>query len=217
MRFPNAQKGVSRIYTAEILMLITSVLAIVAGIIMIGAASVQGADADSGVMAIAGGSLVVVLISGIVMIVAFILNLMGITSAMKDEPSFRMAMIFTLVGIGASVLSSALTSQQTVSNIFSWVSNLAKIIVTLTIIQGICNLAVRFRDSDMIDRGKRLMYILLSVQVLAFIASVIADIFQTSGGLATAGVIAIISAVIDIVAYFMYLGYLSRAKKMLNQ
>ena len=217
MRFPNAYKGVGRIYKAEILMLITSVLLIIAGIIMIAALPQIEADND-GALAVAGGALIVMLVSSIVATVAFILNLMGISSAMKDEPSFKMAMICTCVAIGASVLSSILSSSETVSDIFNTVYNIAKIIVTLMIIQGICNLSVRMKNQDMLDRGKRLMYLLLIVQCLALVASIISAVFQRSNsGLATAGVLLIISAIIDIVESFMYLGYISKAKKMLEK
>ena len=216
MRFPNAYKGVGRIYKAQILMLITAILMIVSGIILIAAA--QNSTTEDGALAAVGGSAVIMIITSILMIVAFILNLMGISSAMKDEPSFKTAMICVGIGIGASVLSSVLSSNGTISDVFSWISSAANICVTLLIIQGICVLADKLGDPEMVDKGKRLAYMLLAVQVLALIASIISAIFQKStSGLVTAGAIVIISAIIDIVAYFMYLGYLSKAKKMLEQ
>ena len=214
MRFPNAYKGVGQIYKAQILMLITSILMIVSGIILIAAAQNSG----DGALAAAGGSIAIVLISSILMIVAFILSLLGISSAMKDEPSFRTAMICTGIGIAASVLSSIFSSNGTVSDIFNWISNVASICVTLLIIQGICVLANKLRKPEMVDKGRRLAYMLLAVRVLALVASIVSAIFEkSSGGLIAAGVILIISAIIDIVSYFMYLSYLSQAKKMLEK
>ena len=214
MRFPNAQKGVSRIYRAEIIALIASVLMVVSGVILIVEATL---DADSDAAGAVGTiSLVVLIMSLIAMIVAFFIELAGIISAKKDEGSFNIALICVMIGIVASVVSTIFADNDVVQDVTEIFSRVANIGVTVFIIQGICNLSVRLKDQAMLEKGNKVMYAIVIVQVLSLIAIIIGTIFHSKGGLMTTGIIAIIAGIIDIVAYFMYLSYLSKARRMLE-
>ncbi|MBQ6551102.1 MAG: hypothetical protein IJL78_06825 [Lachnospiraceae bacterium] len=213
MRFPNAQKGVSRIYKAEIIMLISSILTFVSGIIMIASASI--AEENETAAVIATITMIITLIAMIVMLVAFILNLTGVISAKKDEGSFRAALYCILAGLVFSALASIFSTKD-ISDVFSIISRAASICVTLFIIQGISNLAARLKDSVMVEKGNKIMYIIVAVQVLSLITTIVSTIFQSKGGMIAGGVIIIIASVLDIVAYFMYLTYLAKARRMLE-
>lgn len=208
MTFPNAYDGVKKIYLAEILTLIAEVLLLISTVGILAAA--QTDEATVGMVSLIFGT-----ISIVALFVAFILNLMGITRAMKDEPSFKLALIFTIVSIVTSGVSAVLAEGSLVSDILEIVSNASSIIITLLIIQGIANLALKLRDLNMAEQGKKLMLMILTVQVLSVAAKMIAAIFESKGGLMTSGIIALVASVIAIVGYVIYLIYLSRAKKML--
>ena len=208
MTFPNAFSGVRKIFLAELLMIAAEVFTIISAILMI----IGSRNAS-----VLGGA---VIVFGVVFLVAaicsFILNLIGISAAMRDEPSFKSALIFTLVGLGASFVSGFFAQGSFGKSFFELVQSIANIIVTLMIIQGIMNLADRLGNAGMAERGKRIMMLILAVQVGAMVARLVSEIFRSNGGLIVAGAILIIAGIAAIVGYFLYLGYLKRAKEMLE-
>ena len=218
MRYPNAFAGVKKIFTAEILSIISAVAVLVAalfGFTSVGAA-VDGSA--TGAFASLGGAAIFTLGAGIVAIIAFILNIVGINSAAKDEPTFKKALIAVLVGIIASVLSSVLSSQKTISSILSRASGCASVIVTIFVIMGIQALAKNLGNEEMIKKGNTTIKLVLCSYLISTVLGLIADIAQGPAGLTvTLVILAIVSAVFSIIEYVFYLRYLSAAKMMLMQ
>lgn len=217
MRFPNAFAGVKKIFTAEILALIARICVLIASVgalATLGAAAAT-ANTDSSAAAavgLAGAGIAGIfgVASGILAIIAFILQILGINKAKADEPAFKTALIFILVGIAASVISSLFSSNETVSSIFSIVGDIANLCVTLYIIQGIKNLADQLNDGAMSAKGNKIFMLITVMYGIVLLANII-GLFAP----AIASILAIVAAVIGIVQYFIFLSYLSQAKKML--
>ena len=216
--FPNAYKGVKKLYSAEILSLIVIIMSIISAVLLIVSAALLQAQPE---VELAGGllgvlGLVVVIASGVLALIAFIFNLIGLIQAKKDEYSFRVALYFTVLGIILSVFISAFSSKEFLYSIFSTGANLANLLTTIFIVMGIMALAAKLENDAMIQKGGFILKVIVCVEVLALIASIISTIFRFNAGQILAGVLLLVSGVLNIVAYFIYLGYLSKAKKMLK-
>jgi hypothetical protein len=217
MRFPNAYEGVKKIFTAEILALIARVCVLVAaigGLAAVGAVAVaDSVDGDSVIavgLAGAGLSGIFGVAAGVIAIIAFILQIVGINKAKADEPAFKTAMIFILVAIAASGVGSIFSSSETLQSIAQIVTDVAGLCVTLYIIQGIKSLADRLNNGAVSAKGNQIFLLIAVMYGVVLLANLIGLFAPT-----IAGVLAIVAAVVGIVQYFFFLSYLSQAKKML--
>lgn len=241
MKFPNAYSGVKKIFTGEILsiigialLIITAVLALVAAAAGI-ATETADAQTASALSAVAGGFLIGTVVFGagcaVLMIISFILQIVGVSKASKDEPRFKTAFFLIMVGI-ISTSVSILT--ETASSFFPslfggnvlamlevFFSNLARIVtilVTYYIIEGITSLADRIGNEKISKQGKTILNLILLFLVLSLIAAITSDVFHHNGTNAIiASVLSLAAAIIEFVAYIIYLVFLGKAKKMLKE
>ena len=217
MRFPNAFEGVKKIFTAEILSLIARVCVLVAaigGLAAVGAVAVaDSVDGDSVItVGLAGAGLAGIfgVAAGVIAIIAFILQIVGINKAKADEPAFKTAMIFILVAIAASGVGSIFSGNETLQSIAQIVTDVAGLCVTLYIIQGIKRLADRLNNGAVSAKGNQIFLLIAVMYGVVLLANLI-GLFAPM----ISGVLAIVAAVVGIVQYFFFLSYLSQAKKML--
>ena len=212
--FPNAYEGVKKIYKAEIIALIASVLLLIGSII--GATGIQaGENTASGEGLLVWGGLLVIA-AAVLMIIAAIMNIIGVNRASKDESAFKNALIALLFGIAANILVSAFSNNPTISSIGKTLVNVTEILASYYICTGVINLADRLSDSDVSARGKKVRSILMGIWVASAVLNVLTTLFGTNETMQTViGIIAIVGSIISIVAYFLYIGLLGRAKNML--
>ena len=215
MRFPNAAAGVKKIFTSEILSLISGLLSVIAaigGVVL--AAAATSADNSSDAAAAAGlAGLGIFAVFGIgaaiLLVIAFILKLVGINKAKVDEPAFKTAMIFVLVGIVATLIGGFINND-TVKSIFDIISSVASLCVTLYIIQGIKNLADQLNDGAVSAKGSKIFMLIACIYCIRILASIISLFAPT-----VAGILELVGAIVSLVQYIIFLTYLSQAKKML--
>ena len=215
MRFPNAYKGVSRIYLAEILSLVAAIFGIVSAIVVLsgaGVAAVGNRGVGAG-LAIGGGFFLVV--TAILMLASFIINIIGVGNASKDDPAFRTAMIFIVVGLLCSIIGSFFAGNPVIYSITTIVSRISEILVFWFCINGISNLAAALGNNTVYEKADSLAKLILGVYVVVIILTIITSFVALPALLV--GIITIITSVCMIVAYFMYLSLLSRAKRMLSK
>ena len=221
MKYPNAAKGVKRIFTAEILGLISTILLIIGFVLLIPAlVAKNGAEGMEGAAIGATVAMgVFVLIAGVLSIIAFIMNIIGISNASKDEENFKSALLFLILGLVAKAASITIgrfvNDAAVATGMLDSASSLLNIFVTIFVISGIVKLADRLNRGDISAKGTNVLKILIAVNVLSLIASFVASVM---GGPVASGVslvLAIVSAVLSLVQYIMYLSLLGKAKKML--
>ena len=212
--FTNAYEGVKKIRKAEILALIATILLLIGSIIS--AFGLQaGENTSSGEGLLVGGGLLVI-IAAVLMIIAEIMNIIGVSRALKDESAFKSALIALLCGIAANIVMSAFSNNATVSSIGKTLVNVTEILASYYICTGIVNLADRLRNSEVSARGKKVRSILMGIWVASAVLNALTTLFGTNETMQTViGVIAIVCGIISIVAYFLYIGLLGRAKDML--
>ena len=215
MRFPNAKKGVSKIYISTLLLLIFDVLATastIVGIVFLGLKN-DNALAVTSIFTIVFG-----LGDAIVMLIGFILTQVGLFQSRKDEKSFLIALIAAAVGVVASVLSLAFSQNKLAEQLIDCAAEIAWTTVTLFVILGIMQLARALDREDMVKKGVIAFKVYLTVQLLyilgIFVGAVFADNFLLQ---ITSFLLRLGSLLASVAACIVYLVFLSQSKKMLAE
>ena len=175
-RFINARRGIKTLYQAQALMFISAGITLVLGLLSVGAGYAGANDLATGMLGATGiASIALVVIS----VIAFIMRLVGLFRASKDEKSFLGAFIVTLVGLGCSIMTVVLAY-----------------------------MAVRNYDSSMIGTINTIStvstYITLAIYVLIFFAvMMLAKKMGRSNVATTALVMLFIAAIAYLVATFL--------------
>ncbi len=219
MRFPNAASGVKKIFTAEILALISEILLLFAGVLVVIA---LGASQNNANESLALGTLAGFAIFGfgatVIAVIAFILKIVGISQASKDENSFKTAIICLIIGIvGSLVYSIFQTSSPTVASIGNLIYQLMNLFVTIFVISGIIKLADQLNDGVVSAKGSTLLKLITVIYALTIIANIIVLILGGYAVSIVAAIIYLIALILTVVQYIMYLVYLANAKKMLAE
>jgi len=211
MRFPNAYKGVSKLFLAEILMLIGSIVGIIAAVLLLAAYSADPNGLVEGALATMGVSSIVMVASTVLAIIGFILNIVGLVQAKKDDGGFKLALIFALICIALSIVSSILANVN--PNVAGWmefVVTIFELCVFEYVVVGIMSLANQLGDQGMVSFGAKIRMLISILYIVLLIIRLFGNINVTF-----AGVVGIVGAILELVVYIGYLIYLAKAKKML--
>lgn len=218
MRYPNAAKGIKKIWIAEILGILATVLAVVL-VIMVSAShidtSMSGEEAAQALETakIAGPVVAFGVVMMLVMLVSYILNLIGILNASKDDVGFKNALWVLLAsiafGIGAGILQN---SNPRVAHWLQVPSTLFELVVTIYVLDGIANLARNLGKNDIVDLSKQCRTWLMCALVLSAAAETFVAIGTQGSVLNTASGVA--AGLLQIVGYVIYLRVLYKARQM---
>ncbi len=213
MKFPNAYSGVKKLYTAEILALIGVVallIAAFAALVMVGAAEAEEAGIGAASL---GAAAVFGLIGGVLAIIAFILQIIGLNAGGKDEPLFKTALSFAVAGIVVQALASFVPSEivQDIANTFV---PLAQVMLIYYVISAIRSLAEKLGNSELVEKAKGVVTVVFVTFAVQILAKVLGQFVLTG---TIGGIVEIVGYVLEIVQFIVYLSYLSKANKMLAQ
>lgn len=218
MRYPNAAKGIKKIYLAEILGILALVLAIVMAIMVAGShvdTSISGEEAAQALQAANLGTPFVILgvAMMLLMLVSYFMNLIGVINASKDDEVFKMALWALLASIAFGVVAAILENSN--AKVASWLkvpSTLFELVVTIYVLDGIGNLARNLGKNDIADLSKQCRTWMMCALVLSAAAEVLVAVqaaestFKTTSGIA--------ASLLGIVAYVVYLRVLNKARLM---
>ncbi|MBQ9179910.1 MAG: hypothetical protein IJ132_03825 [Firmicutes bacterium] len=220
MRYPDAFIGVKRIYTAQILMIIGSIALVIGAIIAIAGTGVNstGTLAGGGILALA---------AIIAVLVGFIMEIIGINTARRDEEAFKNALIWVVVGIVLSVLSGSLQNNNSnLSNLFEAAGTATQLLTTYYIIMGVRNLAVKMDNMEVVAKSDTTMKVVLAVYIVQIILGIVGIVIgiaapEKDGALMAAagsiGILGAITGILGIIAFILLLSLLSKAKDMLME
>ena len=218
MKYPNAAKGIRKIYIAEILSILAAVLAIVL-VVMAAANHIDvNASGEEATQALQSSNLSTpFVIWGIVMmlfiLVAYFLNLIGIANASKDESAFKSALWVFLASIAFGVVAGILESSNArVANWLKIPSTLLELAVTIFVLKGIGNLAVNLGKKEIADMSAKCRTWLISALILSAAAEVFVALGSTGSTLNTVSGVA--AGLLQIFAYVVYLQVLNKARLM---
>lgn len=224
MTFPNACTGVKKIFTAQILKILSTVFLIVGAVSTLLTAavfSVEAAESGGPGVGLAVVSIIFLAIGGVLAIISFLMNIIGLRQAGTDEESLHMAFIvsiFALVIRFVSTLFDLLNVGSGIAdNIAEAVGYVCEIFVIISVIRGITNLADRLHNEKVGSLGDKLSNVILVILVLALIANTIPIFLGTDVNVLTsATILEVASLVLTAVGYIIYLVFLGKASNMLR-
>ena len=218
MKFPNAASGVKKIYIAQILALFATLCTGAA--LVYASIKGKGETVEQAVDDLSGSGLAIVataaLIGAILLLVAWIVQLVGVIQASRDEDAFKAVLYLIIFAIIVSIVSAVFSNNETVSNIANIASDVLNLITTLMIIAGIVDMAAQLGNTDVPNKGKAIVRIICATLALTIIIKIVMSIFKNDVGTIVAGVLAVIALVLEVVQFIVYLVFLSRASKILN-
>ena len=212
--FVNARAGVKKIFSASILEIIAVVCSFL-GTLFLTLALID----ENGILSLV--SVLLIAASFVLLLIAFIFNLIGLKKAGKDESNIEGAFWLAIAGIVVSVLGAILpvviSSQSTrISNIASVLSGLFEILIVIFVCTGVSNLAAQIGQEALAAKGKRTALTYAIVYALGKSASIIVSWFTESGAqLVVSIIILVVSIVLEILAYIWYITFLGKARKVL--
>lgn len=218
MKYPHAAKGINKIYIAEILSIIGAVLAVVLAVLIAVNHIDTSAGGDEAARALESANIgVPFVVYGIIMLLlmlaAYILHLVGVGTAMRDEENFRRAFWVLLASTAFGLLAAILgSSNPQVSNWLKVPSTLFELVATIFVLEGISNLAEDLGKKQIADLCTRCRSWFIGALVLSAAAQVLVSLGGSGSVLNTSSGIA--SGLLQLIAYVVYLRVLYKARTM---
>lgn len=217
MRFPNAARGIPKIFTAEILQLISLITGVVSLVLsVVFAGSVQN-DSAVAVGASGIGVLVFMAATAVLSIIYLIFMIIGTVQCAKDEPSFKMIIYLIIANIVISVIAAIFSNNIFLASLATTFSDVVSFICSLLIILGVGSMAAQLGNEAVMDKCGRIFKLILGIGILSLLARFFMLFWGSIFAQALVFSFAVVSAVLGIVQYVLYLSMLSQAKKMLNE
>lgn len=216
MKFPNAAKGISKIFTSEILALIAAIATGVASILAAVMYASAKTNSTAGAAASGIGMLVLGLGASVLLVIALILKIVGVVQTSKDEDSFKMIIYLTIFTLIVAVVAAIFSRVTFLNNIANAVSAIGSFVTTLLIILGIGNLGVQVGNDEVIDKCSSQFKLILGIGIVALLARFFCIFLPTVPAQGIVIALAVVALVLNVIQYILYLSLLSKAKKMLN-
>ena len=214
MRFPNAFRGVKKIWLAELLMLLAAVVGIIMVIVMATNGTMVGEDiiineSVKTPIAILG------IVTAVIALVAFILNLVGLINANNDDPAFRIALLVTILGIVASAISAIWSNNETLNKWMDTALTICSLFASYFVLTGIANLAEKMSDAATKALALKSRTLVEGSFCATALFKLIISIFKIQEGSTISTILAVIALLLELVSYILYLRALNKGKQML--
>ncbi|MBQ3952652.1 MAG: hypothetical protein II679_00170 [Ruminococcus sp.] len=220
MRFPNACKGLKKIFFAELISLIALVPYAVS-LVLIQFLPEEINKNNAEMLPAEVVVTILSILSLVMMTVAYVLNVIGYVTASKDNESFKKAMLLTIAGMVLTVVSGIMENANgnpILTNTFDSMENILDLLITLMTISGIVTLSVTYGDLRMVESGKALFKFLFAIYLPTLIAYVFVYLLRNTRSAAILAVtVTFISFALNTVYSLLYLRYLYRAVNMLEE
>ena len=214
MRFPNAYRGVKKIWLAEMLMLLAAIVGIIMVIVMAANGTMVGEDIviNEGVktpIAVLG------IVTAVILLIGFILNLVGLINANNDDSAFRIALLVTILGIVASAISAIWSNNETLNKWMDTALIICSMFASYYVLTGIANLAEKMSDAATKAVALKSRTLVEGSFCATALFKLIISIFKIQNGSTISTILAVIALLLELVSYILYLRALSKGKKML--
>lgn len=222
MTFPNALKGVRNMHRAAVLTIVSSVLlAASAAAVALFLAFKQDVDTNVGGGVLAIVAMLAGLGSIVVLVVATIIEIVGYEQAGKDERLFKLAVFCSIVGFILSVSSTLLLNETGPRGWLSTGLAMGKDVMTLLefwfTITALMRLAEKYGREDMLARGRTILKVLLSINILSLFILLANEFFMSNlFNSYFALVCTVATLALTVVEFVLFIRYLSTAVRMLQ-
>lgn len=219
MGFPSAKKGIKKMIIAEILAIVSSVIATGAELLLY--------LATEGILDLNYISETPLLLVGLflglslpfIIIVSSLIVIVGCFQASKDESEFKKAMLcmiasstMTLIGLIFQIPNGMLYT------VFTSSGMILEFFVMVFAVSGIINLSEKCERSELVRSGDVLLYILTASYLINAVNRLIIRIFELSEqSRIVAVVFGAIELILSILQHFLFLQYLAKSRKMLTE
>ena len=214
MRFPNAYRGVKKIWLAEMLMLLAAIVGIIMVIVMAANGTMVGEDIviNEGVktpIAVLG------IVTAVILLIGFILNLVGLINANNDDSAFRIALLVTILGVVASAISAIWSNNETLNKWMDTAITICSMFASYYVLTGIANLAEKMSDAATKALALKSRTLVEGSFCATALFKLIISIFKIQDGSTISTILAVVALLLELVSYILYLRALSKGKKML--
>ena len=205
MKFPNAAKGISKIFTSEILALIAAIATGVASILAAVMYASAKTNSTAGAAASGIGMLVLGLGASVLLVIALILQIVGVVQTSRDEDSFKMIIYLTIFTLIVAVVAAIFSRVTFLNNIANAVSAIGSFVTTLLIILGIGNLGVQVGNDEVIDKCSSQFKLILGIGIVALLARFFCIFLPTVPAQGIVIALAVVALVLNVIQYILYL------------
>ncbi len=220
--FPNAASGVKKIYIGTIIAIAGVAAAGLATVIVYAFAGGMTVGIEGAFLNAFTASPLLALssflgtVGGLAAIAAWVLQLIGILQATKDEENFKTVLYLIIAGIAVGFIGTIFSANAFFAQLFQIAADVISLMTTIMIINSINNLAEQLRNTEIQERGNnviRLVVITLGLSILArFLLMVLGGVFFN----ALALLLALAMIVLHVVQLIIYIMYLNQANHLLN-
>ena len=213
MSYENARKGISKVFSAEVLQLIAALCGAVAGVLGVVAVAAVAGESTGG--AIAGG-IGVVVVALVLSVIGIIMLLVGLNTAGKDSEQIKKAFTISIVSLIVAIVVGILKSftPAWVANIGDIVATVLGLLITYNVLFGCAGL-----NSDLAEKASSTWKVYMCVIILDIVIVIVTLIMGLLGftavSVVAATILVVADAVLEVVAYIMFLVFLSKAKNTL--
>ena len=215
MKFPNTFKGIKKIWIAEMLMLLAAVLSIVLVFVIAGNSVVIDDAVVVNTEAVKTPTAIIGIGAAVIILVAFLLNLIGIINCRKDDKTFLNALFATLLGVVCGIINAIWgESKPRLGSWMEFVMVMESCYASYYVLTGVSKLSEAYPDEatkKLVDKSRN--WLLGSFSLSAGL-KLIVDIFNIQDGTPKT-IMAIVAVLAEIVSYVIYLMALNKSKKML--
>ncbi len=208
-------KGIKKIWIAEMLMLLAAVLSIVLVFVIAGNSVVVDDVVVVNTEAVKTPTAIIGIGAAVIMLVAFLLNLIGIINCRKDDKNFINALFATLLGVVCGVVNAIWgESNPRLGSWMEFVMVMESCYASYYVLTGVSNLSEAYPDEatkKLVDKSRN--WLLGSFSLSAGL-KLIVDIFNIQDGTPKT-IMAIVTVLAEIISYIIYLMALNKSKKML--
>ena len=215
MRFPNAFRGVKKIWLAELLMLLAAAVGIILIVLIAANSTLVDGQVIVDKVAVETPAGILGICTALIALVAFVLNLLGLINARKDDSAFSIALLVTLLGIVASVISSIWSGNQGLVKWMDTVLTICSLFASYYVLTGIANLADQMPDPSTKAVALKSRQLVEGSFCATAVFKLIINIFNIQSGSTIHTIMAVVAMVLEILAYILYLRALAKGKKML--
>ena len=163
MKYPNAADGVKKIFVSEVIGLAASVLAVIS--------SVTGLlfYDDLRFAGLAAAAVIALLVAGGVYAAAYILEIVGILRAGRDESAFKVSLFSIIALLVLTLAGEFFYGNHVVSFIIEIAEDVAQFFLVHYIIHGIMHISERLGKPEMTKKGNnifRVIYIAIGFEII---------------------------------------------------
>ena len=149
MKYPNAYSGMTKIYISEIIALIASIIMVICSVFLMACYNDPDLIVETWIFSAA-----VLVVLG-VFVFSYILQIIGIVRATKDEPAFRVSLIAIIAALVITVLECIFfEGNDVITFILEIASDVAQFFLVHYIIHGIMHISEHLGRDDISKKRK---------------------------------------------------------------